>query len=77
METEGKGGFITELPMGAQKILKNIDFPVKRNDIIEQAKKSGAIPDILRGLGMLPDKEYNSSEDVAEELHNIYIGVSS
>ncbi|AKB24833.1 hypothetical protein MSMTP_1364 [Methanosarcina sp. MTP4] len=77
METEGKGGFITELPMEAQKILKNTDFPVKRNGIIEQARKSGAIPDILRGLGMLPDKEYNNSEDVAEELHKIYIGVPS
>ncbi|HII00471.1 TPA: DUF2795 domain-containing protein [Methanosarcinaceae archaeon] len=77
METESKGGFVTELPMDAQKILKNMDFPVKRNDIIDQARKNGAIPDILRGLGMLPDKEYNSAEDVAEELHKIYVGVSS
>ena len=77
METESKSGFITELPMDAQKVLKNIDFPVKRNDIIEQARKSGAIPDILRGLGMLPDREYNSAEDVAEELHKIYVGISS
>ena len=77
METESKGGFIAELPMDAQKVLKNIDFPVKRNDIIEQARKSGAIPDILRGLGMLPDREYNSAEDVAEELHKIYVGISS
>ncbi|MCQ1534892.1 DUF2795 domain-containing protein [Methanosarcina sp. KYL-1] len=75
METESKGAFISELPTEIQEILKNIDFPVKRNDIIEQARKSGAIPDILRGLGMLPDKEYNSAEDVAGELHKIYIGV--
>lgn len=74
METESKSGFIAELPVEAQKILKNMDFPSERNDIIGQAKKSGAIPDILRGLGMLPDKEYSSAEDVAEELHKIYIG---
>jgi len=74
METESKGGFIAELPLEAQKILKNMDFPAERNDIIKQAKKSRAIGDILRGLGMLPDKKYNSSEDVAEELHRIYIG---
>lgn len=77
METESKGGFIKELPMEAQEILKNIEYPVKRNDIIEQARKSEAIPDILRELGMLPDKKYNSAEDVAEELHKIYIGVPS
>ena len=77
METESKGGFITELPMKTQEILKNTDFPVKRNDIIEQARKSGAISDILRELGMLPDKKYNSAEDVAEELHRIYIGIPS
>jgi len=47
METESKGGSIQELPMEIQKILKNTDFPVNRNEIIEQERKSGAIPDIL------------------------------
>ena len=75
METESKGGFITELPVETQEILKSIDFPAKRNDIIEQARKNGAIPDILRELGMLPDRKYNSAEDVAEELHRIYMGI--
>lgn len=75
METESKGGFITELPMETQEILKNTDFPVKRNDIIEQARKSEATPDILVELGMLPEKEYTSSEDLAKELHIIYMGV--
>lgn len=75
METKSKGGFIAELPMETQKILKNMDFPAKRDSIIEQEKKSGAIQDIMRELGMLPDKKYNSAEDVAEELHRIYIGV--
>ncbi len=77
METESKGGFITELPMETQEILKNIDFPVKRNEIIEQARKGRATPDILQELGMLPDKKYNSAEDVAEELHRIYMGIPS
>ncbi|MDD3248094.1 MAG: DUF2795 domain-containing protein [Methanosarcina sp.] len=75
METEIKGAFSTKLPMETQKILKNIDFSVKRNDIIEQARKSGAIPDVLQELGMLPDKKYNSVEDVARELHIIYMGI--
>ena len=75
METENKRRFIAELPMETQEILKNIAYPANRNDIIGQAKESGAIPDILRELGMLPDKQYNSIVDVAEELHIIYMGI--
>jgi Protein of unknown function (DUF2795). len=75
METESKSEFITELPMEAQEILKNTDYPVKRNDIIEQARKNEATPDILVELGMLPDKKYDSAEDVAKELHIIYMGI--
>ena len=77
MGKETKSEFIVELPMGAQKILQSMDFPVKRNEIIAQAKKSGALPDILRELGLLPDKQYNNAEEVAEELHMIYMGVPS
>ncbi|MGB9939175.1 DUF2795 domain-containing protein [Methanosarcina sp.] len=77
MENESKGESIKELPLEIQEILKNTDFPVNRNEIIEQERKRGAIPDILRGLGMLPDKEYNSAEEIARELHMIYMGVPS
>lgn len=77
MEIESKSGFVIELPMEIQRVLKSIDFPAQRNEILEQAKKSGEIRDILRELGMLPDKEYDSAEDVALQLHKIYIGVPS
>ncbi|AKB81321.1 hypothetical protein MSBR3_0743 [Methanosarcina barkeri 3] len=75
MENESKREYVTELPLEIQKMLKNIDFPIERKEVIEQARKSKAIPDILRELGMLPDKKYNSAEDLAEELHIVYIGV--
>ncbi|MDD4754320.1 MAG: DUF2795 domain-containing protein [Methanosarcina sp.] len=77
MEIESKSGFVIELPMEIQRVLKSIDFPAQRNEILEQAKKSGEFRDILRELGMLPDKEYDSAEDVALQLHKIYIGVPS
>jgi len=75
MEYENEGGSIKELPMEIQELLQNTDFPVNRNDIIEQARKSGVIPDMLVELGMLPDKKYNKAEDVAKELHRLYLGV--
>lgn len=75
MEFESKRGFIAELPREAQEILKTTHFPAQRNNIIEQARKSEATPDILMELGMLPDRTYNNAEDVARELHMIYMGV--
>lgn len=75
MENESKDKFITELPVETQKILKNMDFPVKRKDIIEQAKESRTTPDILQELGMLPDRKFDNAEDVAWELHRIYMGI--
>lgn len=75
METESKREYVTELLLEIQKVLNNLDFPIERKEVIEQARKSKAIPDILRELGMLPDKKYNSAEDLAEELHIVYIGV--
>jgi len=65
METESKREYVTELPLEIQKMLKNMDFPIERKEVIEQARE----------LGMLPDKKYNSAEDLAEELHIVYIGV--
>lgn len=62
--------------METQKILKSMDFPVKRKDIIEQAKKSGAIQDILRELDLSPDRKYDSAEEVDSELHMVYIEIS-
>jgi len=75
METGSRVGNIKELPIEMQKILQTTNFPVKKKDIIDQGKKSKATPDIMQEFGMLPDKEYNSAEDVAKEIHKIYIGI--
>ncbi|MDQ1255059.1 MAG: hypothetical protein QG646_4338 [Euryarchaeota archaeon] len=77
METETETVSIKELPIEIKELLKNTDFPVEKKDIIEQEWKRGAIPDIVRELGMLPDKKYNNAEDVAKELHRLYIGAST
>jgi len=75
METSSRVGNIKELPIEMQKILQTTNFPVKKKDIIDQGKKSKTTPDIMQEFGMLPDKEYNSAEDVAKEIHKIYIGI--
>jgi ABC-type antimicrobial peptide transport system ATPase subunit len=75
METESRDESINDLPMEMQKVLKNTHYPAKRNEIIENERRSAAIPDVLVELGMLPDKQYNNAEDVAKEIHRIYIGI--
>ncbi len=57
------------VPMDIQNVLQNIKFPAKKNDIIQQARSSGAMADqLLENLGMLPDKEYASANEVIKEL---------
>lgn len=60
------------VPMDIQHVLQNIKFPAKKNDIIQQARSSGAMADqLLENLGMLPDKEYASADEVVKELQKI------
>lgn len=57
------------VPMDIQNMLQNVKFPAKKNDIMQQARGSGAMADqLLENLGMLPDKEYKSADEVIKEL---------
>lgn len=57
------------VPMDIQNVLEKIKFPAKKNDIIQQARSSGAMADqLLENLGMLPDKEYANANEVIKEL---------
>ena len=55
------------IPMEFQNILKEIKFPIKRIDLVEQSRKKGASDQLLEDLGMLPDKQYSSADDVMRE----------
>lgn len=60
------------VPMDIQHVLQNVKFPAKKNEIIQQARGSGAMADpLLENLGMLPDKEYASINEVVKELEKI------
>lgn len=52
-----------ELPMEFRNLLKEIKFPVKRNELVDQAR--GKVSDeTLADLGMIPDKQYSSADEV-------------
>lgn len=50
----------------------NMKYPVKKMDIIQQAKKNGASSDMIKVLDEIPDKEYANAEDVSKELQHIH-----
>lgn len=74
MSTESENTYFQDLPAQTQKVLKKIEYPATNKDIIKQAKDLSALPNTMRELGMLPEKKYKNSEDVAKELYEIYIG---
>jgi hypothetical protein len=68
METGSQGKSMKEkLPMETEKVLEKLNFPVKKSDIIEEARKQGVQESILEDLGMLPDREYKSADDIRQE----------
>lgn len=68
MQTGSKGkGLEEKLPMETEKVLEKVSFPAKKSDIIEEAKRQGVQESIMVNLGMLPDREYKSIDDVRKE----------
>lgn len=55
-------------PVQVQKFLKDINYPVKKRDLIEHAKKHHASNEVLQDLNNLPDKEYTNAADVSREF---------
>jgi hypothetical protein len=56
-----------KLPMETEKVLEKLKFPAKKSDIIAEARKQGVQDSILEDLGMLPDREYKSADDIRQE----------
>ncbi len=53
--------------MGTQDIdryLRNVNFPADKREIVNNARDQNAPDDVVRNLDMLPDKRFNSPEDV-------------
>lgn len=55
-------------PIEVQKSLKNMDYPAKKQDLIEHAKKNNASKEVMEVLQSLPEKEYTNAADVSKEF---------
>lgn len=54
-----------------RNVLKNIHFPLTKEQIIQQAIKHGASYQIIEDLKNIPDREYTSSSDIINEFCEI------
>jgi hypothetical protein len=52
-----------------QSILEGMPLPARRDEIVEHAEIEGADEDLLAALRALPDREYETAEEVDGSLH--------
>ena len=55
-------------PIEVQKALKGMDYPAKKQDLIEKARENGAPQQVMQVLENLPDKEFSNAVDVSKEF---------
>lgn len=55
-------------PVEVQKALKDINYSVKKQGLIEYAKRHKASGGVIEVLEDLPDKEYSNAADVSKEF---------
>ncbi|BCJ56655.1 DUF2795 domain-containing protein [Micromonospora endophytica] len=47
------------------KYLSNLDYPAGKDDVVREAEREGAPPDVLRALRALPPVDYANDAEVA------------
>jgi hypothetical protein len=55
----------------AKQLLDHVPYPVGKNQLVQFAQQHNANDQIMGVLNHLPDKTYNSSDDVQKELQNV------
>ncbi len=59
--TRGVGG---ESPANVATYLKGIDYPAKKDDLAQHAKKNGAESEVIEVINRMPEQEYGNMADV-------------
>jgi hypothetical protein len=59
---------MTVNPIQLQKYLSGIDYPARKQDLIERARQQGADRSIVSALESLGREEFNSPNDVSEAV---------
>ena len=54
-----------------ESLLEGMPLPARRDEIVEHAEIEGADDDLLAALRALPDREYDTTDDVGESLNPV------
>ena len=55
-------------PSELQSLLEAMPLPARRDEVVDHAEIEGADDDLLAALRALPDREYETMDDVGETL---------
>ncbi|WP_250987006.1 DUF2795 domain-containing protein [Methanoculleus oceani] len=61
-------------PATVEKYLAGVDYPAKRQDLIDRARMNDADRDVMDTLDSLPDQTYHSPIDVSKAMAGSAIG---
>jgi len=59
-------------PIQIQKFLKGVDYPAKKETLLENAKKMGADENVCASLEQLPDQDFDAPVDVSQALAKLH-----
>jgi len=51
-------------PVDVTRVLKGIDFPARRDDLLQHAKHNKADPEVLQEIERMPEQDYETMADV-------------
>ncbi len=55
-----------------ERYLRDVNYPADKNEIVNNARRQNAPVDIVKNFDMLPDKRYNSAEDVWKDMEKSF-----
>lgn len=55
-----------------QKFLGGIDYPVVKQDLIDQAEQNGADKQTMAALERIPEREYENPVEVSREVSKLH-----
>ncbi|MBP1473647.1 DUF2795 domain-containing protein [Frateuria sp. MAH-13] len=59
--TRGLGG---NSPANVQKYLSGVNYPAKKQDLVEAARRNDAPDEVMQTIGKLPEDHYGGPQDV-------------
>lgn len=68
-EPAGREGRVN--PIQVQKYLKGVDYPVRKSELVDTARREGADQRIVSTLERLPERDYEGPSGVTREIGNL------